>query len=183
MRVSPAANRISTFQSKKKDKQNPDANPISRSGERAMLIKGTFLAGLGLGARLLFEVADCDFVFEKIGDKAEQNVNKNFKNASKNKRMLYGIGSFAGLVALFIGGFAVLYTLFKSPNINYQSKVNTFTKGKDMDVYIKGNKVERELYTQMNEKAKTADSEEKEKLKAQYMQMRAAKNRVPDFIK
>lgn len=182
MRVNPASSKINTFQSQKKDKKNPDANPISRSGERAVLIKGTFLAGLGLGARLLFEVADCDFIFEKLGDKAKQNVNKNFKNASKNKKFLYGLGSFAGLLALAVGGFAVLYTLFKSPNINYQSKVNTFTKGKDMDVYIKGNQVEKELYTQMNEKAKTANSEEKEKLKAQYMQMHAAKNRMPDFI-
>lgn len=52
-----------------------------------------------------------------------------------------------------------------------------------MDVYIKGNKVEKELYTQMNEKAKTANKEEKAKLKDQYMIMQKAKNRVPDFIK
>ena len=51
-----------------------------------------------------------------------------------------------------------------------------------MDVYIKGNKVEKELYTQMNEKAKTANKEEKAKLKEQYLQMKAAKNRIPDFV-
>ena len=183
MRVNPAASRITTFQSQNKSSKNPDENPISRSGERAVLIKGTFLAGLGLGARLLFEVADCDFVVEKLRKTAKQNVNNNFKNVSENKRILYGIGSFAGIIAMFVGGFAVLYTLFKSPNINYQSKINTFTKSKDMDVYIKTNKVEKELYTQMNEKAKNADSDEKERLKTQYMQMQAAKNRVPDFIK
>ena len=92
------------------------------------------------------------------------------------------IGAWAGLVAAFIGGFALLYTLFKAPNINYEGNVNAFKKGKDMDVYIKGNKVEKELYTQMNEKAKTANKEEKAKLKDQYMMMQKAKNRVPDFI-
>ena len=64
-----------------------------------------------------------------------------------------------------------------------QDNNNAFKKGKDMDVYIKGNKVEKELYTQMNEKAKTANKEEKAKLKDQYMIMQKAKNRVPDFIK
>lgn len=52
-----------------------------------------------------------------------------------------------------------------------------------MDVYVKGNSVEKELYTQMNEKAKQANEEEKAKLKEQYMQMKMAKNRVPDFVK
>ena len=52
-----------------------------------------------------------------------------------------------------------------------------------MDVYIKGNEVEKELYTQMNEKAKNATAEEKAKLQTQYMQMQMAKNRVPDFVK
>ena len=52
-----------------------------------------------------------------------------------------------------------------------------------MDVYIKGNKIEKELYTQMNEKAQNANKEEKAKLKEQYMQMQAAKNKNPEFIK
>ena len=77
----------------------------------------------------------------------------------------------------------MLYTIFKAPNINYNGNVNAFKKRKDMDVYIKGNKIEKELYTQMNEKAKNANKEEKAKLKEQYMQIKAAKNQVPDFIK
>ncbi len=51
-----------------------------------------------------------------------------------------------------------------------------------MDVYIKGNSVEKELYTQMNEKAKTADADEKVKLKDQYLKMQIAKNKLPDFV-
>ena len=50
-------------------------------------------------------------------------------------------------------------------------------------VYDYTNDTEKELYTQMNEKAKNANDEEKAKLKTQYMQMQMAKNKVPDFIK
>ena len=83
----------------------------------------------------------------------------------------------------FIGGFALLYTLFKAPEINYNGNVKKKKKGKDMDVYIKGNSAEKEIYTQMNEKAKNASPEEKAKLKEQYLMMQKAKNRVPDFVK
>lgn len=158
-------------------------NPISKSGEKALLVKGTFVAGLCLGARLLFELMDGDFVVETIGDKAAKINKKANSNLSANKRIITGIGIFAGLTAMFIGGFAMLYTLFKAPKINYEGNVNSFKKGKDMDVYIKGNKVEKELYTQMNEKAKDANDEEKSKLQEQYMQMQMAKNKVPDFVK
>lgn len=163
-------------------KKSDDSNPISSKGEKALLVKGTFVAGLGLGARLLFELMDGDFVFETLGDKA-QKINQRNKGLSPNKKFLTGVGIWAGLIMMFIGGFAALYTMFKAPKINYDGKVNAFKKGKDMDVYIKGNAVEKEIYTQMNEKAKNADDEEKAKLQAQYMQMKAAKNRVPDFIK
>lgn len=182
MRISHIQNNLYSFKANP-DKKYKDANPISKKGEKAILVKGTFIAGLGLGARLLFELMDGDFVVDKLSNGAKKIVDKQHKNASKNKKFLYSLGAFAGLTAMFIGGFAILYTLFKSPNINYNGNVNAFTKSKDMDVYIKSNKVEKELYTQMNEKAKSADSEEKDKLKEQYMQMKMAKNKVPDFVK
>lgn len=178
MKISPVQNNLYSFKAQKPN----DQNPISQKGEKALLVKGTFIAGLGLGARLLFEVMDGDFVFDTLGKKAEK-INQKNKGLSKNKKFLSGIGIWAGLVMMFIGGFAGLYTLFKAPKIKYDSKVNAFQKGKDMDVYIKGNAVEKELYTQMNEKAKTANSDEKAKLQEQYMQMQMAKNRVPNFIK
>ena len=177
MKISPVQNNLYSF---KANTNKKDTNPISKGGERALLIKGTFVAGLG--ARLLFELMDGDFIFETLGNKAEK-INKKNSGLSKNKRFLSGLGIWAGLIMMFIGGFAALYTLFKAPKIKYDSKVNAYTKGKDMDVYIKGNAVEKELYTQMNEKAKTADSDEKAKLQAQYMQMQMAKNKVPDFVK
>lgn len=165
-------------------KQNSkDTNPISKTGEKAKLAQATFIAGLGFGAKLLFELMDGEFIVEDLGNAAEKIVDKQHKNASSNKRLLLQFGAFAGLLAMFIGGVAILYTLFKSPNINYEGNVNAHKKGKDMDVYIKGNQIEKELYTQMNAKAKVATDEEKAKLQEQYMKMQMAKNRVPDFVK
>lgn len=185
MRISPVLNsNVYSFTAKPSDnKSNDNNNPISKTGEKSNLALATFVAGLGVGARLLFELMDGDFIIEDLGEAAGKIVNKQHKNASKNKKLLMQIGAFGGLLAMFIGGFAVLYTLFKAPNINYNGNVNAFKKSKDMDVYIKGNETEKEIYTQMNEKAKTSTAEEKAKLQEQYMQMQMAKNRVPDFVK
>lgn len=167
-----------------KPSSKQDENPISKAGEKAKLIQATFVAGLGVGTKLLFElVDDFDFVGEKISKKADNIVNKQHKNVTPRKKMWLSLGAWAGLTATFIAGFAFLYTLFKAPKINYEGNINAYKKNKDMDVYIKGNDTEKELYTQMNEKAKNANNEEKTKLKTQYMQMQMAKNKVPDFVK
>ena len=97
-------------------------------------------------------------------------------------KVLKSVGIFIALIAAAISGFALLYTAFNAPKISYNSKVNAFKKGKEMDVYIKANEAERELYTQLDVKAKNSTPEEKEQLKTQYMQMRNAKNQVPDFV-
>ena len=165
------------------NKSQADQNPISQNGEKALLVKGTFIAGLGLGARLLFELMDDGFVVDELGKKAEKINNKTNSNLSPMKKAISGVGIWAGLIMMFIGGFAMLYTLFNTPKIKYNSKVNAFTKGKDMDVYIKGNEAEKEILTQMNDRAENADDEEKAKLKEQYLKMQMAKNRVPDFVK
>jgi len=136
-----------------------------------------------LGARLLFELMDTGFVVDRLGEEAVKINNKTNKGISPLKKVISGVGIWAGLVMIAIGAFATLYTLLNAPKINYKAKVNSFQKGKEMDVYIKGNEAEKELYTQMNENAKNADSDEKEKLKMQYAQMQMAKNKVPDFIK
>jgi len=188
MRISPVSNSsIYSFTSKPKNTENKgktsDTNPISKAGEKSKLALATFVAGLGVGARLLLELIDGDFIIEDLGNAADSIVKKQHKNASKNKKFLLQMGAFGGLLAMFVGGFAVLYTIFKSPNIIYHGNVNAFKKGKDMDVYLKGNDTEKEIYNQMNEKAKTATAEEKAKLRDQYMQMQMAKNRVPDFVR
>lgn len=181
MRISAINNSYSFTQQKQTPKN--DNNPISKTGEKAKLTKAAFVAGLGLGAKLLFEVLDGEFVVDTLSDQAEKIVSKQHKNVTKNKKLLLALGAWAGLVMAFIGGFAMLYTIFKAPNINYNGNVNAFKKGKDMDVYIKGNKIEKELYTQMNEKAQNANKEEKAKLKEQYIQMKASKNQIPEFVK
>ena len=187
MRITPVSNHsVYSFAAKPKtseDKKPDNTNPITQGGEKSKLALATFIGGLGLGAKLLFELMDGDFVVEDLGELAGKIVDKQHKNVSKTKKMYLGIGAFGGLLAMFVGGFALLYTLFKAPNIHYNGKVNAYQKGKDMDVYIKGNDTEKEIYTQMNEKAKSATAEEKAKLQEQYMQMQMAKNRVPDFVK
>ena len=170
-------------------------NPISRKGETMKLITATFLGGLALAGKLILELADDgDFLLEIFSKKAkkmaEDGVKKidntalmdEAKKEIKNKKVLNTIGAFAALVATFFAGFALLYTAFHAPKIAYESKVNTFKKSKEMDVYIKSNEAEKELYTQLDEKAKKSNKEEKTQLKEQYLKLKNAKNEVPDFV-
>ena len=170
--------------SEEKQVKQADENPISRKGEAATLVKATFLGGLALAGRCLWElIIDGDFLIDDVAKKAKEIVDKNKKDASKNKKILYTFGAFAALMAAAFTGFALLYTAYKAPKIAYDSKVNTFTKSQEMDVYTKSNDAERELYTQLAEKAKDSTPEEKEALKEQYLKMMNAKNQVPDFVK
>ena len=175
------------FRAKKSEKtqvQQADTNPISRKGETATLVKATFIGGLALAGRCLWElIIDGDFVIDDIAKKAKELVDKNKKEASKNKKILYTFGAFASLMAAAFTGFALLYTAYKAPKIAYESKVNTYTKSQEMDVYTKSNNAEKELYAQLAEKAKDSTPEEKEALKEQYLKMMNAKNQVPDFVK
>ena len=191
-------NGVNSFKkSKATPKQNPDENPISRKGETMNLIKATFIGGLAVGGKLLLElVDDGDFVLESIANASKKAADRqqpvNIKNLAeeieskrkinKSKKALYFIGAFVAITAALLCGFAILYTAFNAPKIAYQSKVNTFKKSKEMDVYIKANEAEKELYTQLDDKAKVSDSMEKEKLKEQYLMMKNAKNQVPDFV-
>lgn len=192
MRISPAINspRVYSFGSGSNTPKNngtsDNNNPISKTGEKALLVKATFLGGLALGWKLLLEVPemfDDSKVIEHVVDGAEKIVERQHKRVSENKKLVLTLAASAGLIAMAVSGFALLYTIFNAPKIKYNGNVNAFKKGKEMDVYIKGNAVEKELYTQMNEKAKGANEEEKAKLKEQYMQMQMAKNRIPDFIR
>lgn len=166
------------------DTSNPaDKNPVSKTGERLKLAKAAFLAGLGFGVKMLAEIFDSEFTLEHLEKQGRKIANKNYKNASKHKREWMTVLSTLGLAGIFVGGCAFLYTLFKTPKIMYEGKVNAFTKGRDMDIYIKGNTIEKNLLTQMNDKAKNADDGEKQKLKEQYMKMQMAKNQLPAFMK
>ena len=181
-----ALNNTYSFASANNSKQKKSANndnPISKAGEKTNLAVATFVGGLGLGARLLFELFDDGFVLEDLGEAASKYVNKNHKGLSGTKKSLFVLGTALSFVGAAVGGVALLYTLFKAPKINYEGNIRAFQKSKDMDVYVKGNNVEKEILTQMNDKAKDADNDEKAKLQEQYMKMQMAKNQLPDFIK
>ena len=163
--------------------KSQDKNPISTLGEREKLLKATVVAGLGVGGRALWWLCEEGFLFENIFNFGTKIVDKNKKNVTSEKKQLLYLGAWAALTAGFIGVVAGLYTLYKTPEIMYKGKVNAFVKDKDMDVYIKSNEVEKELYNQMNDKAKDASEEEKEVLAKQYLKLKAAKNQVPDSVK
>lgn len=180
-------------------KKVEDENPISRKGETMKLIGATFVGGLAVAGRLLFELADSgDLLVETFANKAKKatesgnkkldekallaETKKEVKKEIRDKKVLRTVGAFAGLVAAFFAGFALLYTAFHAPKIAYESKVNTFKKSKEMDVYTKSNEAERELYTQLDEKAQASNSEEKAQLKVQYLKLKNAKNEVPEFV-
>jgi len=187
--VSFRANTQKTPGNKAKSKSNSseNQNPISRKGETMNLIKATFIGGLALGGRLLWEILDCgdgaEFLFETAGKKADKIVNRVHRGATSNKKAFLWFGATVGIIAAAVSGFALLYTMANAKKIAYNSKINTFQKGKEMDVYIEANNAERELYTQLSDKAKTADEEEKAQLREQYMKMKMAKNQVPDFVR
>ena len=172
-----------TGKSKKDNVSSNNDNPISRKGETMNLIKATFLGGMGLGARLLWEIFDGDFLFEHAGNTATKVVDKNKRNLTGLKKDLCYAGATVGILVAGVSAFAILYTALNAPKIAYKSKVNTFTKKKEMDVYINANSAEKGIYTELSNKAKSADDTERAKLKEQYMQMQMAKNEVPDFVK
>ncbi|HIS36859.1 TPA: hypothetical protein IAC10_09585 [Candidatus Scatousia excrementigallinarum] len=183
MRVEAVKSNYNFSSANKPQQRKTDKNPISKTGEKTNLAVATFVGGLGLGARLLFELFDDGFVFEDLGKAAKNYVNKNHKGLSGAKKEWFIIGTALSFIGAAIGGVALLYTIYKAPKINYEGNINAFKKSKDMDVYIKGNNVEKEILTQMNDRAQNADDKEKEKLKEQYMKMQMAKNQLPDFIK
>lgn len=181
MKISNVQN-FQPFCNASKTKKPDDNNPISKLGEEATLLKATLGAGLYVGAEALYYLSEDGFLIEGIFDSSEKIAKRNAKLTGKPPSAGKYLAVFVALTAGFVAAVAAIYTLYKTPEIVYQGKVNAFKKGKDMDVYVKGNKVERELYEQMNDKAANASFEEKKKLAVQYLKLRAAKNQLPDFI-
>ena len=172
-----------------------DKGPVSRTGEAMKLMTATFVGGLAMAGKLILELADGgDFLLDIFADKASKATSKGepidhkkiiaeAQKEIKDTRILRTIGAFAAIVAAFFAGFALLYTAFNAPKIAYESKVNAFKKSKEMDVYVKSNEAEKELYTQLDERAQNSSSEEKEQLKEQYLKLKNAKNQTPDYVK
>ena len=62
----------------------------------------------------------------------------------------------------------------------YQGKINAHKKAEEMDVYLESNRVEKDLYNEVGQKAKEAKtSEEQEKVRQQYTKLQMAKTKPP----
>lgn len=186
--ISPISNNL-CYKSKAKPSEvartnkSSDDNPISRKGEVANLTKATFIGGLALGGRLLWEILiDGDFLIEDVAKAANKIVEKNKKEIAATKKSFLKVGAFFALLAAFVSGVAIIKTLYDAPKIAYDSKVNAFKKSKEMDVYTKANEAEKNLYEELDNKAKESTAAEKEELKEQYLKLKNAKNQVPDFV-
>ncbi len=162
-------------------KPSDNKNPISKAGERSTLFKATVIAGIGFGARALFWLLDDGFLLDSALEAGAKITEKNNKNINGIKKQLLSLGAGAAILLGIVGLFAMLYSIFQAPKVMYKGKINAFTKGKDMDIYIKSNDTEKSLYDQINEKAKNATPEEKMLLKQQYLKLKAAKNQLPAF--
>lgn len=201
----PYKSRVNFAKNKTVNKSS-DENPISRKGETMNLILTTFVGGIAVAGKLLVSIfEDGQWLPDMLGDisdvistkkkskdekKAQEKFDEIFKKYKSkkeeinNKNVLKAIGIFVSLIAVGFCGFALLYTIFNAPKIAYNSKINTYKKRQEMDVYIKGNQAEKELYTQLDEQAKKVHTkEEKDVLKSEYLQLKNAKNLPPEFVK
>lgn len=164
------------------DKTGSDKNPIKKSLEQLDTLKATIGAGIAAGVYALYYLSKEGFAVDTLFDTGVAIAKKNeYKTKNALKPVMY-LGSIALVFAGFIGAIAAVYTAYNTPKALYKGKINAFKKEKEMDVYIKGNKVEKELYNQMNEAAKNADAAQKKHLALQYAKLKSAKNIVPDFV-
>lgn len=167
-------------------KNSEPENPINKKGERSLALKATVGAGILAGLRALVCLVDEGFTIEDFFNLSKKLSAKSLRGAegvTTRQRAFKTLGIFTLLTGSFVAAVAAIYTIYKTPNIEYQAKVNSFVKGKDMDLYIKSNKVEMDLYKQLIDKAKAASPDEKAKVQEQYLKLAAAKNEVPDSVK
>ncbi len=193
MKISPVGNRYIAFKSAGKTTENTgantpaknpdnDKNPIKKGYEQLDAIRATVTAGIGFGLYALYYLDKEGFAMETLFDTGIKIAKKNESKTKRAMMPLMYLGSIALVFAGFVGILAAAYTAYNTPKALYKGKINAFKKEKEMDLYIKGNKVEKELYNQMNDAALKADNEQKKQLAIQYAKLRAAKNVVPDFV-
>ena len=125
--------------------------PISQKGEYFSIIRKSFLKSAKTAGRTFVEIA-----------------------RSADTSISDDLGSFlaiSAVIGVIVGAFVFAFTL---PDNLYNAHINYFTKSKEMDVFVRNNSAEKKIYERIDEKAKTANPEEKDDLAAFYMKMQIA---------
>jgi len=161
------------FTSSKKEK-NTDAkykNPINSKMEYLSATVATISSGLA-------------FAVYFLGDFVDDIDMNNFAQKTGRKFMpkAHPLIRYAVVLLGAIGILSALYCTLKLPKNLYSTKVETYKKQKEMDVYIRANSAEKKLTERIDEEAKNADSQKKQNLATDYIKLRSAKNNVPYFI-
>lgn len=165
--------------------KHDEENPISKSMEQLDVVKASLIAGLGFGAKAICElVYEDSSVLEDAFNAGQKLAKKNYGHIeNSNKRFALGLASSAAIIVGVIGLFAGLYAAFNAPKSMYKGKINAHKKAEEMDVYLASNRIEKDLYEQVDNSAKEATTEEElAKAQSQYMMLKMAKNEIPSFV-
>ncbi len=165
--------------------QHDAENPISKPLEQLDVVKASLIAGLGFGAKAVCEIVfDDTTIIEDAFNAGQKLANKNYKNVQHSgKKFALGLASSAAIIIGVIGVLAGLYAAFNAPKSMYKGKVNAHKKAEEMDVYLASNRIEQDLYKQVDNAAKEAQTQEElEKARQQYTVLKMAKNEMPSFV-
>ena len=84
---------------------------------------------------------------------------------------------FQGMV---VGGITFLVNL---PKNLYEANVNYFTNKKEMDVYVRNNKAQENIYKQLDDKSQNIKTEEdRQDLAKNFMKMKMAHTQGPRLV-
>lgn len=170
------------FSSSKKEETNNAEykNPINSKLEYLSAIVATISAGFVFSLRVLFELFG-DFNMDINLDKLEKKPGKNFLNKIFPPNMNPLAKALIGLAGI-IGILSTAYCIVKLPKNLYNTKVETFKKKQEMDVYVRANSTEKKLTEKVDKEAQTTGTQEKQDLATEYLKLKSAKNNVPYFI-
>lgn len=165
-------------------------NPINSGFEYLTAVKATLLAGLAFTARLAFE-------FLEYGDFNMFDTFKSKPKVTEQQRILEELGliqkkvakksmnpalKFTLLATSFVALSTGLYCAFALPKNLNKTRIETFKKKKEMDVYLRANSAEKHLSERIIQEAKTADELQKAGLTKDLMTLKMSKNDVPSFV-
>lgn len=158
-------------------------NPISKTMERLDLMKAAVVAGLGFAARALFEFDADGELTEGMFKLGKKVADKKYSHLNGYLRTGLGIASGIAIITGTIGLIAGIYAACQTPKAMYQGGINAHKKSEEMDVYLAQNRIEQDLYKQVTENAKQAQTKEDlGHAEQQYMLLKQAKTQIPAFM-